>query len=169
MEAKSAELNANKDNRLLREEVTDEDIAKVVSLWTNIPVSRMMQGEREKLLRMEDEIHKRMINQHEAVEAVSNAVRRARSGMGDPNRPIGSFMFLGPTGVGKTELCKALANFMFDDERNMVRIDMSEFMERHSVATPDRCSSGLCGIRRRRSTDGSRASQSVLRDSAGRS
>lgn len=134
VEAKSAELNANKDNRLLREEVTDEDIAKVVSLWTNIPVSRMMQGEREKLLRMEDEIHKRMINQHEAVEAVSNAVRRARSGMGDPNRPIGSFMFLGPTGVGKTELCKALANFMFDDERNMVRIDMSEFMERHSVA-----------------------------------
>ncbi len=134
MEAKSAELNKNTENRLLREEVTDEDIASVVSLWTNIPVSRMMQGEREKLLRMEDEIHKRMINQHEAVEAVSNAVRRARSGMGDANRPIGSFMFLGPTGVGKTELCKALANFMFDDERNMVRIDMSEFMERHSVA-----------------------------------
>ncbi|HQX53416.1 MAG TPA: ATP-dependent chaperone ClpB, partial [Planctomycetaceae bacterium] len=134
METKSHELNANTENRLLREEVTDEDIASVVSLWTNIPVSRMMQGEREKLLRMEDEIHKRMINQHEAVEAVSNAVRRARSGMGDANRPIGSFMFLGPTGVGKTELCKALANFMFDDERNMVRIDMSEFMERHSVA-----------------------------------
>ena len=134
MEQKSAELNTNKENRLLREEVTEEDIARVVSLWTSIPVSRMMQGEREKLLRMEDEIHKRMINQHEAVEAVSNAVRRARSGMGDPNRPIGSFMFLGPTGVGKTELCKALANFMFDDERNMVRIDMSEFMERHSVA-----------------------------------
>lgn len=134
IEAKSAELNAASENRMLREEVTDEDIAKVVSLWTNIPVTRMMQGEREKLLRMEDEIHKRMINQHEAVEAVSNAVRRARSGMGDPNRPIGSFMFLGPTGVGKTELCKALAHFMFDDERNMVRIDMSEFMERHSVA-----------------------------------
>ena len=134
MEVKSAELSTRKENRLLREEVTDEDIARVVSLWTSIPVSRMMQGEREKLIRMEDEIHKRMINQHEAVEAVSNAVRRARSGMGDPNRPIGSFMFLGPTGVGKTELCKALANFMFDDERNMVRIDMSEFMERHSVA-----------------------------------
>ncbi len=134
IEAKSAELNTSCENRMLREEVTEEDIAKVVSLWTNIPVARMMQGEREKLLRMEDEIHKRMINQHEAVEAVSNAVRRARSGMGDPNRPIGSFMFLGPTGVGKTELCKALANFMFDDERNMVRIDMSEFMERHSVA-----------------------------------
>ena len=134
LEAKSAELTENPDDRLLREEVTDEDIAKVVSVWTGIPVARMMQGEREKLLRMEDEIHKRMINQHEAVEAVSNAVRRARSGMQDPNRPIGSFMFLGPTGVGKTELCKALAGFLFDDERNMVRIDMSEFMERHSVA-----------------------------------
>ena len=134
MEAKSAEFNAKADNRLLREEVTDEDIARVVSLWTGIPVTRMLQGEREKLLRMEDEIHKRMINQHEAVEAVSNAVRRSRSGMQDPNRPIGSFMFLGPTGVGKTELCKALANYLFDDERNMIRIDMSEFMERHSVA-----------------------------------
>ncbi|MFY9253726.1 MAG: ATP-dependent chaperone ClpB [Fuerstiella sp.] len=134
MEQKSAELNEDPDSRLLREEVTEEDIARVVSLWTGVPVSRMMQGEREKLLRMETEIHKRMINQHEAVEAVSNAVRRARSGMQDPNRPIGSFMFLGPTGVGKTELCKALAGFLFDDERSMVRIDMSEFMERHSVA-----------------------------------
>lgn len=134
METRSAELNDDPDSRLLREEVTDEDIARVVSLWTGVPVSRMMQGEREKLLRMEDAIHKRMINQHEAVEAVSNAVRRARSGMQDPNRPIGSFMFLGPTGVGKTELCKALAEFLFDDERSMVRIDMSEFMERHSVA-----------------------------------
>ena len=134
MEAKSAEFNANTEHRLLREEVTDEDIARVVSLWTGIPVTRMLQGERDKLIRMEDEIHKRMINQHEAVEAVSNAVRRSRSGMQDPNRPIGSFMFLGPTGVGKTELCKALANFLFDDERNMIRIDMSEFMERHSVA-----------------------------------
>jgi ATP-dependent Clp protease ATP-binding subunit ClpB len=134
MQTKSAELTAQPENRLLREEVTDEDIAKVVSLWTGVPVARMMQGEREKLLRMEQEIHKRMINQHEAVEAVSNAVRRARSGMQDPNRPIGSFMFLGPTGVGKTELCKALAGFLFDDDRNMVRIDMSEFMERHSVA-----------------------------------
>lgn len=135
MEARSAELKQDStEDRLLREEVTEEDIAKVVSLWTGIPVARMMQGEREKLLRMEDEIHKRMINQHEAVEAVSNAVRRARSGMQDPNRPIGSFMFLGPTGVGKTELCKALAGFLFDDDRNMVRIDMSEFMERHSVA-----------------------------------
>jgi ATP-dependent Clp protease ATP-binding subunit ClpB len=133
-ETRSAEIHTELENRLLREEVTEEDIARVVSLWTGVPVTRMMQGEREKLLNMESEIHKRMINQHEAVEAVSNAVRRARSGLQDPNRPIGSFMFLGPTGVGKTELCKALAHFMFDDERSMVRIDMSEFMEKHSVA-----------------------------------
>ncbi len=120
--------------RLLREDVTEEDIARVVSQWTGIPVSRMLQGEREKLLHMEDGIHARMIDQEEAVTAVSNAVRRARSGLQDRNRPIGSFIFLGPTGVGKTELCKALAEFLFDDERNMVRIDMSEFMERHTVA-----------------------------------
>lgn len=120
--------------RMLREEVTAEDIAKVVSTWTNIPVARMLQGEKEKLLGMENAIHQRMINQEEAVRAVSNAVRRARSGMQDRNRPIGSFIFLGPTGVGKTELCKALAEFLFDDEKAMVRIDMSEFMERHSVS-----------------------------------
>ncbi|HUE13718.1 MAG TPA: ATP-dependent chaperone ClpB, partial [Planctomycetaceae bacterium] len=128
------EVRQEPGDRLLREEVTEEDIARVVSLWTSIPVSRMLQGEREKLLRMETEIHKRMIDQAEAIEAVSNAVRRSRSGLQDRNRPIGSFIFLGPTGVGKTELCKALAEFLFDDERNMVRIDMSEFMERHSVA-----------------------------------
>jgi ATP-dependent Clp protease ATP-binding subunit ClpB len=120
--------------RMLREEVTAEDIAKVVSSWTNIPVSRMLQGEREKLLKMEDAIHERMIDQNEAVRAVSNAVRRARSGLQDRHRPIGSFIFLGPTGVGKTELCKALAEFLFDDEKAMVRIDMSEFMERHTVS-----------------------------------
>ena len=120
--------------RMLREEVTAEDIAKVVSSWTNIPVARMLQGEREKLLKMEDAIHERMIDQQEAVRAVSNAVRRARSGLQDRNRPIGSFIFLGPTGVGKTELCKALAEFLFDDEKALVRIDMSEFMERHSVS-----------------------------------
>ena len=97
--------------------MTEEDIAKVVSLWTGIPVSRMLQGEREKLLRMEDEIHKRMIDQEEAVDGVANAVRRSRSGLQDRHRPIGSFIFLGPTGVGKTELCKALAEFLFDDER----------------------------------------------------
>ena len=134
LEARSEELADSLEDRLLREHITQEDIASVVSLWTGIPVARMMQGEREKLVRMEDEIHKRMINQHEAVTAVSNAVRRARSGMQDANRPIGSFIFPGPTGVGKTELCKALAEFMFDDDRSMVRIDMSEFMEQHSVA-----------------------------------
>jgi len=133
-EARSAELKESGASTLLREEVTEEDVARVVSLWTGVPVASMIQGEREKLLQMEAEIHRRMINQHEAVEAVSNAVRRARSGLQDPNRPIGSFMFLGPTGVGKTELCKALAHFMFDDERSLVRIDMSEFMEKHSVA-----------------------------------
>ena len=134
LEQRSAETSNSKGERLLREEVTDEDIAKVVSLWTGIPVARMLQSERDKLLKMEDAIHSRMINQHEAVVAVSNAVRRSRSGLQDRNRPIGSFIFLGPTGVGKTELCKALAAFLFDDEHAMVRVDMSEFMEKHSVA-----------------------------------
>jgi ATP-dependent Clp protease ATP-binding subunit ClpB len=135
-EAESEQLANEKEPkpRLLRTEVGPEEIALVVSAWTGVPVSRMLQTEREKLLNMEDLIHKRMINQEEAVEAVANAVRRSRSGRQDPNRPIGSFIFLGPTGVGKTELCKALAEFLFDDERNMVRIDMSEFMEQHSVA-----------------------------------
>ena len=119
---------------LLREEVTDADIAGIVSRWTGIPVDRMLEGEREKLLRMEDELGKRIIGQREAIEAVSHTVRRARAGLQDPNRPIGSFLFLGPTGVGKTELTKALAQFLFDDEQAMLRIDMSEFMEKHSVA-----------------------------------
>jgi len=132
LEQRFTEINTG--DRMLREEVTAEDIAKVVSTWTGIPVSRMLQGEREKLLKMEDGIHRRMIDQEEAVRAVSNAVRRSRSGLQDRNRPIGSFIFLGPTGVGKTELCKALAEFLFDDERAMVRIDMSEFMERHTVS-----------------------------------
>lgn len=132
METKVASLAEGP--RMLREEVSQEDIAKVVSTWTGVPVSRMLQTERQKLLQMEDHIHQRMINQEEAVTAVANAVRRSRSGMQDPHRPIGSFIFLGPTGVGKTELCKALAAFLFDDERAMVRIDMSEFMEKHSVA-----------------------------------
>lgn len=120
--------------RLLRQDVTEEEIAEVVSSWTGIPVSRMMETERAKLLVMEERLHTRVIGQNEAVEAVSNAVRRSRSGLQDPNRPIGSFLFLGPTGVGKTELCKALAQLMFDDEQAMVRVDMSEFMERHSVS-----------------------------------
>ena len=127
-----SELQANK--KMLKEEVDSDDIAQVVSKWTGIPVDRMMEGEREKLLKMEERIGKRVIGQEDAVEAVANAVRRARSGLQDPNRPIGSFIFLGPTGVGKTELAKALAEFLFDDEQYMIRIDMSEYMEKHSVA-----------------------------------
>ena len=122
------------ENQLLRNKVTEEEIAEVVSKWTGIPVSKMLEGEREKLLKMEALLHQRVIGQHEAVTAVANAVRRSRAGLSDPNRPSGSFMFLGPTGVGKTELCKALAEFLFDTEEAMVRIDMSEFMEKHSVA-----------------------------------
>jgi ATP-dependent Clp protease ATP-binding subunit ClpB len=120
--------------RLLNEEVTEEDIAQVVASWTGIPVSRMLEGERQKLVRMEERLRLRVIGQGEAITAVSNAVRRARSGLQDPNRPIGSFIFLGPTGVGKTELARALAEFLFDDENAMVRIDMSEYMEKHTVA-----------------------------------
>jgi len=130
VEAEAAETSGS----LVEETVTPEHIAYVVSRWTGIPVDRMLEGEREKLLRMEDEIALRVVGQGEAVQAVSKAVRRARAGLQDPNRPIGSFMFLGPTGVGKTELTKALAEFLFDDEHAMVRIDMSEFMEKHSVA-----------------------------------
>ncbi len=124
----------NDGNALVKEEVTSEEIAGVVSRWTGVPVTRMLEGEREKLMKMEERLEKRIIGQEEAVRAVSDAVRRSRAGLGDPNRPIGSFLFLGPTGVGKTELCKALAEFLFDDEGAMVRIDMSEFMEQHSVA-----------------------------------
>lgn len=125
---------ADEKPKLLHTEVGAEEIAEVVSRATGIPVSKMMEGERAKLLRMEDELHKRVIGQHEAVVAVSEAIRRSRAGLSDPNRPYGSFMFLGPTGVGKTELCKALASFLFDTEDAMIRIDMSEFMEKHSVA-----------------------------------
>ncbi|AJQ49191.1 MULTISPECIES: ATP-dependent chaperone ClpB [Pseudomonas] len=122
------------ENQLLRNKVTEEEIAEVVSKWTGIPVSKMLEGEREKLLKMEALLHQRVIGQNEAVTAVANAVRRSRAGLSDPSRPSGSFLFLGPTGVGKTELCKALAEFLFDTEEAMVRIDMSEFMEKHSVA-----------------------------------
>ncbi|MDU9390467.1 ATP-dependent chaperone ClpB [Pseudomonas japonica] len=122
------------ENQLLRNKVTEEEIAEVVSKWTGIPVAKMLEGEREKLLKMENLLHERVIGQDEAVVAVANAVRRSRAGLSDPNRPSGSFLFLGPTGVGKTELCKALAEFLFDTEEAMVRIDMSEFMEKHSVA-----------------------------------
>jgi ATP-dependent Clp protease ATP-binding subunit ClpB len=122
------------EKTLLRNKVAEEEIAEVVSKWTGIPVSKMLEGEKDKLLRMEESIGKRVIGQKEAVTAVSDAIRRSRAGLADPNRPNGSFLFLGPTGVGKTELCKALAEFLFDTEEAMVRIDMSEFMEKHSVA-----------------------------------
>ncbi|HOE17485.1 MAG TPA: ATP-dependent chaperone ClpB [Syntrophorhabdaceae bacterium] len=123
-----------KGRKMLKEEVDEEDIAKVVSKWTGIPVSKMLEGEMEKLVTMEDRIHRRVIGQEEAIEAVSSTIRRARAGLQDPNRPLGSFLFLGPTGVGKTELARALAEFLFDDEQAIVRIDMSEFMEKHSVS-----------------------------------
>ncbi len=133
-ELEQAARAESKPMQLLRDKVTEEEIAEVVSKWTGIPVSKMLEGEREKLLQMETNIHKRVVGQDEAIKAVSDAIRRSRSGLADPNRPNGSFLFLGPTGVGKTELCKALAEFLFDTEEAMVRIDMSEFMEKHSVA-----------------------------------
>ncbi len=130
----AARVAEKKETKLVRSKVTEEEVAEVVSKWTHIPVSKMMESEKEKLLHMEDALHKRIIGQSQAVSAVCNAIRRSRAGLADPNRPIGSFLFLGPTGVGKTELCKALAAFLFDTEEAMVRIDMSEFMEKHSVA-----------------------------------
>jgi ATP-dependent Clp protease ATP-binding subunit ClpB len=129
-----AQIAESKETQLLRTKVTEEEIAEVVSKWTGIPVSKMLEGEKEKLLRMEGALNKRVVGQDEAVKIVSNAIRRSRAGLADPRRPNGSFLFLGPTGVGKTELCKALAEFLFDTEESMVRIDMSEFMEKHSVA-----------------------------------
>jgi ATP-dependent Clp protease ATP-binding subunit ClpB len=131
-EEKLAELQ--REGKMLKEEVDEEDVAEVVSKWTGIPVSRMLEGEVEKLIRMEERLRQRVVGQDDAIVAVSNAVRRARAGLQDPNQPIGSFIFMGPTGVGKTELARALAEFLFDDEQAMVRIDMSEFMEKHSVA-----------------------------------
>src|SRR5499427_1330309 len=131
-ESKLAELQ--KGQRMLKEEVDEEDIAEVVGRWTGIPVSRLMEGEIQKLIRMEERLHQRVVGQDEAIAAVANAIRRARAGLQDPNRPLGSFIFLGPTGVGKTELARALAEFLFDDENAMIRIDMSEYMEKHTVA-----------------------------------
>jgi ATP-dependent Clp protease ATP-binding subunit ClpB len=134
LEDLSKKTNGGKGKRLLKEEVDEEDIAEVVAKWTGIPVSKLMQGEMEKLANLEDHLHRRVIGQDEAVKAVADAIVRARAGIKDPNRPIGSFVFLGPTGVGKTELARTLAEFLFDDEKNMIRIDMSEYMERHTVA-----------------------------------
>jgi ATP-dependent Clp protease ATP-binding subunit ClpB len=130
----SSKVNATGGHRLLRTQVGAEEIAEVVARATGIPVAKLMQGERDKLLQMEDKLHDRVVGQEEAITAVANAIRRSRAGLGDPNRPTGSFLFLGPTGVGKTELCKALAGFLFDSEDHMIRIDMSEFMEKHSVS-----------------------------------
>ncbi|MGA9596174.1 MAG: AAA family ATPase, partial [Acidimicrobiia bacterium] len=135
LEARQEELAKLQSNlRMLKEEVDEEDVAEVVSRWTGVPVSRLMEGEIEKLIRLEDHLHRRLVGQDEAVTVVANAIRRSRAGLSDPHRPIGSFIFLGPTGVGKTELARALADFLFDDERAMVRIDMSEYMEKHSVS-----------------------------------
>lgn len=132
--AEQALKEQHDQSKILNEEVTDEDIAQVVASWTGVPVSKMLESEREKLVQMESRLHQRVVGQEEAVKAVSNAVRRARSGLQDPNRPVGSFIFLGPTGVGKTEMARALAEFLFDDEQSMVRIDMTEYMEKHAVA-----------------------------------
>ena len=134
LKQREAQLSSGKAEQLLKEEVDEEDIAEVVARWTRIPVSRLLEGEIEKLLKMEDRLHERIVGQDEAIRAVANAVRRARAGLQDPNRPLGSFIFLGPTGVGKTELARALAEFLFDDERAMVRLDMSEYMEKHTVS-----------------------------------
>ena len=134
-----AELEAlekvdKKDDSILKEEVTAEEIADIVARWTGVPVTKLIEGEREKILRLQSILHERVIGQEEAVDAVSEAIMRARAGIKDPNRPIGSFLFLGPTGVGKTELAKTLAESLFDSENNVIRIDMSEYMEKHSVA-----------------------------------
>ena len=134
LEGRLAEAEKAAGDRMLNEEVRDSDIAAIVSRWTGVPVDRMLEGERDKLLQMETRLRARVVGQEEAIVAVSNAVRRARAGLQDPNRPIGSFLFLGPTGVGKTELTKALAEFLFDDDTAMIRMDMSEYMEKHSVA-----------------------------------
>jgi ATP-dependent Clp protease ATP-binding subunit ClpB len=135
IDAKTERLNElQADEQMLKEEVDEEDVAEIVAKWTGIPVSRLMEGEMAKLVRMEDVLHGRVIGQDDAVSAVANAIRRSRAGLSDPNRPIGSFLFLGPTGVGKTELARTLADFLFDDERAMVRIDMSEYQEKHNVS-----------------------------------
>ena len=146
-EEKRASRRRAAATRLIKEEVDEEDIAEVVARWTGMPVSRLMEGEVQKLSHLEEHLHKRVIGQDEAVQAVADAVIRARAGLKDPNRPIGSFIFLGPTGVGKTELARALAEFLFDSEGAMVRIDMSEYMEKHTVSRLIGAPAGLCRLR----------------------
>ena len=154
------------EKSLLKEEVDSEDIAEVVAKWTGIPVSKMLQSEREKLLHLEEELGKRVAGQEEAIRALSDAVRRSRAGLQDPKRPIGTFIFMGTTGVGKTELSKALAEYLFNDENAMVRIDMSEYQERHSVSRLDWCTSGICGVRRRWPANGSGSTKTIFGNSA---
>ena len=138
------------DDRFLKEAVDKEDVAAVVAVWTGIPLKRMLESDTEKLVKIEEVLHERVVGQEEAIGAVASALRRSRAGLSDENRPIGSFMFLGPTGVGKTELAKALAEFMFNDEKALVRMDMSEYMERHATSPPHRFAAGLRRPRRRR-------------------
>ncbi len=157
----------NRDTQLVRNKVTEEEIAEVVSKWTGIPVSKMLEGEKEKLLRMESELDRRVVGQDDAVRIVSDAIRRSRAGLSDPRRPNGSFLFLGPTGVGKTELCKALADFLFDTEEAMIRIDMSEFMEKHSVARLIGAPPGLCRLRGGRLSHRGGTAPAVRGDPAG--
>ena len=164
----SARGEAGRQQSLIKEEVDEEDIAEVVSRWTGIPVSKLLEGEMQKLLHLGEELHQRVIGQDEAVTAVAEAVIRARSGLKDPNRPIGSFIFLGPTGVGKTELARALAEFLFDDEQAMIRIDMSEYQEKHTVVATGRRAAGLHRLRGRRPAHRSGAPPAVLRDAVRR-
>ena len=146
-ELASLENDADADrDSLLRNAVTEEEISRIVSRWTGIPVARLMEGEREKLLHLDDILHKRVIGQDEAVSTVCDAIPRSRAGIKDPTKPIGSFLFLGPTGVGKTELAKAVAEALFDDEKNIIRIDMSEYMEKYLRIASYRLSSGICGL-----------------------
>ena len=157
-----AEKQKEEKDSLLRDKVTEEEIARIVGRWTGIPVSKLMEGEREKLLHMEDVLHRRVIGQDEAVTKVSEAILRSRAGIQDPNRPLGSFLFLGPTGVGKTELAKALAEALFDDENNIVRIDMSEYMEKFSVSRLIGAPPGYVGYE-----EGGQLTEAVLGSSAG--
>lgn len=137
----------NQDLSLVHESVTEEEIARIISRWTGIPVAKLTESERNKTLHLDEQLHKRVVGQDEGVEKVTEAIIRSKAGIKDPTKPIGSFLFLGPTGVGKTELAKALAESLFDDENNMVRIDMSEYMEKHSVSRSHRCASRICGLR----------------------
>ena len=165
LKLKENRLKKKQFSRILREEVTEEDIAAVVSRWTGIPVSKMLEGEMEKLMKMEDDLKKRVVGQDEAIIKIANAVRRSRAGVAYEDRPIGSFIFLGPTGVGKTELAKAVAEFMFNDEKSLIRVDMSEYMERHKRVQNNRLAAGLCRARRGRTIDRAYQAQAVFRHS----